>query len=177
MKNTFLLLTVILTLSCCKNDDDNNSVSNLPPATQVGANTVGCLVNGQVFLPHQEGLNTPVNCYYQFVGGEYYFTMAFSDYRNGGIETVNVFTAAIELQENQTYTLDQGFTPVFWGGAEYYLSLSNKHNTNTIQTGELTITRLDLSNSIISGTFWFDAKNTNGDVVQIREGRFDWNFY
>jgi hypothetical protein len=35
---------------------------------------------------------------------------------------------------------------------------------------------LDLANSIISGTFWFDAINTAGETVEIRQGRFDWNY-
>ncbi len=48
--------------------------------------------------------------------------------------------------------------------------------TNLIYTGELTIKRNDLSNSIISGTFWFNAINEEGEIVEIREGRFDCNY-
>jgi len=176
LRKIALLFFMSLTLGSCSNDDDNNSSQSLPPETQTGANTVGCLVNGKVFLPHKEGINAPVNCFYQFVDDEFYFTMAFSDLRNGGIETVNIFTTATELEQDQTYILNQGYTPILGGGAEYYLKLSNKFSTNTTQTGELTITRNDLSNSIISGIFWFDAINEAGEVVKIREGRFDWNY-
>ena len=62
------------------------------------------------------------------------------------------------------------------GGGRYALNSNNNYYTNLIKTGELTITRVDLSNSIISGTFWFDAINSEGEVVEIREGRFDWNY-
>ena len=61
-------------------------------------------------------------------------------------------------------------------GGTFRLSSSKKFYTNTFNTGELHITRLDLQNSIISGTFWFDAKNGAGELVEIREGRFDWNY-
>ncbi|MCC6684853.1 MAG: hypothetical protein IT247_07275, partial [Bacteroidia bacterium] len=46
--------------------------------------------------------------------------------------------------------------------------------TDSIYTGQLNITRFDTINSILSGTFWFDARDkTTGEVVHITEGRFD----
>ncbi|MGC8751863.1 DUF6252 family protein [Hydrotalea sp.] len=49
----------------------------------------------------------------------------------------------------------------------------NIYSTNHFVTGELNIKKLDTVNQIVSGTFWFDAVNANGQKVQIREGRFD----
>ena len=72
MKHLLLLFTALIILNGCSNDDDNAS---LPPETQTGANTVGCLVNGKVFLPHAEGLNPSVNCFYQFVDGEFFLRL------------------------------------------------------------------------------------------------------
>lgn len=43
-------------------------------------------------------------------------------------------------------------------------------------TGELTITKLDFENNIVSGTFWYDIEDTQGVIHQIREGRFDMHF-
>lgn len=34
----------------------------------------------------------------------------------------------------------------------------------------------DTINQIVSGIFWFDAVNEAGEIVQVREGRFDVNF-
>lgn len=177
MKNLFFLLTAITLLASCDKDGQIFAGKDqLPPDTQTGANTVGCLVNGKVFLPHQEGILSPVNCYYQFVKGEYYFTMAFSDRRGTGIESINVFTAKTVLIVGQIYSLNQGYNPNTGGGAEYYTDLNNKFSTNLINIGELKITRIDVSKSIVSGTFWFDAVNSKGEKVEIREGRFDWNY-
>jgi len=52
MKNILLLLTFTLTLSCCHKDDDQPipEINKLPPATQTGVNTAGCLVNGKAFI-------------------------------------------------------------------------------------------------------------------------------
>ncbi|NHM01568.1 DUF6252 family protein [Flavobacterium difficile] len=181
MKKILILLALTLTLSCC-NKDDNPSSSNdqLPPETQTGANTVGCLVNGKVFLPHQEGINPAVNCFYQLYNGEYFFTMNFADLRGTGVKAVVIQTSRINLEEGQIYLLNKNIIEDgdFSGGGQYYISsiLSNNFYTNTIKTGELKITRLDISNSIISGTFWFDAVNTAGETVEIRSGRFDWNY-
>jgi hypothetical protein len=177
MKNLLLFLTITLTLSCCNNDDDSNG--SLPLATQTGANTVGCLVNGKVFLPHAEGINPPVNCFYQFIDGEFFFTMNFADLRGVTNERVVLQTSRINLEVGQTYALNKN--PIddgdyTGGGGVYSLSVSNRFYTNTLKTGELTISRVDLSNSIISGTFWFDAVNSEGEIVEIREGRFDWNY-
>ena len=47
---------------------------------------------------------------------------------------------------------------------------------NQFNKGEVNITKLDLVNKIISGTFWFDVKDNLGVVHQIREGRFDMEY-
>lgn len=179
MKNLILLFALTLTLSCC-NKDDNPFLSKdqLPAETQTGANTVGCLINGQVYLPSQSGINSPINCQYEYINNEFFFIMSFSDDKNSG-PNVSVQTLRINLSQGETYILNKNsidngdFTG---GGGAYRLSSTNKYYTNAIKTGELKITRVDLSNSIISGTFWFDAINSNGEIVQIRSGRFDWNY-
>jgi hypothetical protein len=43
---TFLLLLIV---ASCSSDDTNGN--RLPPETQVGANTFGCLINGKTFIP------------------------------------------------------------------------------------------------------------------------------
>lgn len=68
MKKLILLLTIILTLFSCNKDDNKsqNPIDQLPPATQTGANTAGCLVNGEAFLPKGTSLGGPVlSCFYQ----------------------------------------------------------------------------------------------------------------
>ena len=176
MKNLLILILLTTSLSCCSNDDSGDS---LPPETQTGANTVGCLVDGKVFLPHQEGINPSINCFYQFVDGEFFFSMNFADLRGVTNERVVIQTFRLALEEGRIYNLDKSTSKdgdYTGGGGVYEVSASNRYFTNDIKKGELTITRVDLQNSIISGTFWFDAINQKGEIVEIREGRFDWNY-
>lgn len=181
MKKLLLLLITTYTLSCCNKDDNPFSSSDqLPPETQTGANTAGCLVGGQVFLPHQRGLNAALLCNYEFIDGKFYFNLVINDNRETIGKTVSVRTGEISLATNSIYPLNISntiFQPDFIGGGGIYgIGASNYFYTNSIKTGELKITRLDLSNSIISGTFWFDAVNSAGETVQIRSGRFDMHY-
>lgn len=177
MKNLIFILVTIFTLNCCSSDDDSGD--KLPPETQTGANTAGCLVNGKVFLPKQEGLNPALVCNYEFIDGEFFFNLVIRDNRGQGVKTVSVRTQRIDLEAGPTYILniDNTISIDFTGGGGVYsINASDFFYTNTIKTGELKITRLDLQNSIISGTFWFDAINSNGEVVEIRQGRFDMRY-
>lgn len=72
------------------------------------------------------------------------------------------------------YILNQPDNPENGGGGEFRTSSQNQYNTNNTYSDELTITRVDTYNSIISGTFWFDAINEQGQIVEIRDGRFDY---
>ena len=55
MLRKLLLYAALLTLTQCSQckKNDPTPLAQLPPATQTGANTFGCLVNGQVWLPNQ----------------------------------------------------------------------------------------------------------------------------
>ena len=46
-----LLCSVMLCSSQCKKTNTTDPIDQLPPATQIGANTFGCLVNGKVYVP------------------------------------------------------------------------------------------------------------------------------
>ncbi len=177
MKKIFLLVVTVFIFSCCSKND--NYRDTLPTETQIGKNTAGCLVNGQVFIPHQEGLDAALSCdYFSYDDGHRYFNLVFRDSRGTGVKTVSVKTGQIDLQENSVYVLNVENTmfPYIGGGGVYSINASNYYYTNTINTGELKITRLDVSKSIISGTFWFDAVNESGEKVEIRQGRFDMHY-
>lgn len=179
-----LLLPLLLILTNCKKDDDHvkDPVELLPPATQTGANTVGCLVNGEAFLPKGGGLSGNKNCFYQFVDGGYHFGLSFRIIVNNDTQSVSLFTRDKVIEEGQTYILDANrFVDTIGRGAgyshfNYDAGIENYYFTTTAVTGEMTITKLDFENNIVSGTFWFDAINDNGDIVEIREGRFDMKF-
>jgi len=46
----------------------------------------------------------------------------------------------------------------------------------SLYAGELWVKKLDTINQIVSGTFWFNAVNSNNDTIKITEGRFDMRY-
>lgn len=174
MKKLLLLLLTTLTLSFCNKDDDKtlSEIDKLPPATQTGANTFGCLLDGQAFIP--SGGTNPLDCVYQYVNGGYYFGLQ-GNKRNSNNDriTIALGTNNLQIQQGLNYELVEDLD----GNAFGIYSLSpNASYTSTFQTGELKITKLDTVNQIVAGTFWYDVKDQNGIVHQIREGRFDMQY-
>lgn len=175
----FFLLCLFLVFTACSNDDDAppNPIDLLPPATQTGENTFGCLLDGEVFTPN--AFSVPYNCFYQYVDGEYYFYVSAKNKGKGITKGISIGTEGLQIIKNNTYILKQRIE----GNAFGFLYIGNSNTgeileiyTSSIHTGELIITNLDLENNIVSGTFWFDVQDNEGEVHKIREGRFDMKF-
>tara|TARA_R110002073_G_scaffold161723_3_gene317375 strand:+ start:24165 stop:24704 length:540 start_codon:yes stop_codon:yes gene_type:complete len=173
----FLFCTLLISASC-KNDDDTptNPIDQLPPATQTGANTAGALVNGEAFLPNNGSL---IPLVLNYIDGED-FTLGITNKVNNLRKAIVISIYNTPLQVNQTYQLNTEFGANSKTG-EYFINtapppLPNYYSTTPVIIGELTITNHDFNNAILSGTFWFDAINSVGEIVEIREGRFDMEY-
>ena len=163
------LCSFLFVLLGCNNDDDNTpEIDKLPPATQTGAGTFGCLVNGEAFVE----TGTYFNCFYQLIDGEYYFSISAE---NDDMEPCNIYlgSIALELNEDNTYLL----TSVSEGNAGAGIFFCNEledYETTSEYSGELTITKFDFENHIVSGTFNFTVLNTQTNKLYvITNGRFD----
>ena len=174
LKNTLLLLCSLLMLSASCKKQSKNPIDNLPPATQTGANTFGCLVNGEVFLPKSRGIGPDgLSCEVRFKNGNYNFLLSGSDGTSTPTKMVNVYIDNILLDTEKNWVLNNDSTRLgeyFVLGGSIYL---NSYKTNSSSTGRLNITNWNPSKGIVSGNFSFDAVNSMGEKVEIREGRFD----
>ncbi|WP_405203080.1 hypothetical protein [Dokdonia sp. LLG6352-1] len=181
MKRTFFfLLLVSLFLVNCNNDDNGNDgptypLDELPAATQTGAQTLGCLINGEPFIPSNFGNSAP-NAFYQFVDGAY--TLSISASSGGGDSFQSILIGTIDnpqiIDENSSYALISCALPNYCGELTSFpdeLIAVNSQNSNP---GLLTITRFD--DSIISGTFGFTVLDNDGNEITITDGRFDLNY-
>lgn len=111
MRKIVPLFFVLFLFACCDKDGSIfNGEEQLPSALTTGANTVGCLIDGKAFLPHQSGINPPVNCFYQIEAGEKYFVLNFADLRNGKNEMVVVMLRKVEVKEGEVYKLNKTFS-------------------------------------------------------------------
>jgi len=174
------LLSLLLLLVSCKKEKEKDPLSQLPPETQTGANTFGCLVNGKVFTPGgvPGWAGSELSAYYQWVDDRYYFVLGARNDKGVGNRAVGVYADSIRLREGTKYQFsirENGNA-----SARYYYSDNSVSTTyftdGNVYTGELWIKRLDTVKLIVSGTFWFDAVNSKGEKVEIREGRFDMGY-
>ncbi len=175
-----LLLAALLGLSQCKDHDpDPSPADQLPPATQTGANTFGCLVNGQPWLPSG------------FIGTSSNYRVTYDPSYSGGSLQIRAFRLIDNLPEANYIFLDGsqidkvGNYPIGStgsAGVSYVTGLrsgpcqSYKPSNNIsgfYMTGRLTITRLDMSKGIISGTFAFTLAQPGCDTLKVTQGRFD----
>ena len=169
----FLLLSTAL--SClslhCKKEEPSE-MSKLPPITNYGAQTFGCLINGKAW-PTELG----------FQSTDYYMGSLTVDYHT----TYPDFS----LKESVYLYVDQNF----FKEGDYTINFNQGVSINTIvkingktywdhdpinQLGfaHLTISRLDTVNHYISGTFNFTLYSADGkSKVEIENGRFDYKYH
>ena len=177
MKTKLLLYSALLLLtqcSKCKNDPTPaDPASQLPPATQTGANTLGCLLNGQPWTP--QGNNGSSN-YSVFYDQNPYGVLDLRSYRYQQKPTDNfqyLLLAARNLQGIKSYDL-RNITECRVGWYDRLTKCDfNSDEPGTYCKGTLTFTRLDLQAGIISGTFAFTLAKPGCDTVRVTQGRFD----
>ncbi|TMU50428.1 hypothetical protein [Flagellimonas algicola] len=173
MKN-LLVLVFLATLTACNNDDNgtpDNPADALPPATQTGEQTFGCLIDGEPFFP-ESGSNRP-SAFYQFVRGAY--TLGISAGRNdgGGENFVSIGLGALDIEglEVTTYLLISEGLGNFSGRYNLGGGIVLRARTTYENPGTLTIT--NFTDEIISGTFEFTVIDNDGTEIRITDGRFD----
>jgi hypothetical protein len=186
LRRTISFETVCLLLLCsafasCHKNNNGPNVDELPPITAKGANTFGCLLNGQVWVPYSscEG-NVPALLYntpkLDIPNYSTYFEVhAYNSvYPNLGddlwtISPIDYFFYGIHGTGNYIDSLDIEFDG---SGATYNLIYPYHGPRN------FTVTTFDTVNHIIAGTFAFSLYYYPGggpyvDSIVISEGRFD----
>ena len=167
---SFMLLTLI---GCKKNEKKQEQ---LPPVTQTGANTIGCLVNGKVFIPEgYNGTGTPNPKrifdigldglpYLQIVARQY------DDQRDVRGTLVIGIDSLVGTGTHKVYTNKKqiGF------GSYLFPSCGIPPDDDVyFKSGSIEITKYDLNNGIISGVFNFKIKPSDCDTLFFTMGRFD----
>ena len=176
MKKILLIAFVILvTLPSCLKSLLQEEKETLPGATQNGAHTFGCKVNGQIWVPTgiHEIYGTSISALTASFCVEpnrinfYILISAVKDY-DSGPESLLI---RINSDQAGTYILNGSNQPGYhypssgsFGGAD----------TDSLNTGKVIISKIDPVKNIIAGTFEFTAiDKRNGRIYKITEGRFD----
>ena len=182
MKSFYFIMLLAFTGVCCScsNDDDSNlpPIEQLPPQTTVGANTAGCLVNGEVLIPKGNANESTLRCQYAKREDEYTFILFINENSNPS-KSVRILYS----QKNKPLVVNEiipltipNVKESSWG--DYLISAGSlgRFSTNENYEGQLLILALDETRRIISGTFSFTAINDQGETVDITDGRFDMHY-
>lgn len=184
MKNLLFILIAFLIVGCRESSDDNSP--KLPPETQTGANTFGCLVNGRLFYPRDGtfdimGANKAV----VYSGNNKFDEILVANFKDGkplnymyfhihDLPTKGVgeyvwkesnFNKGIDgLMQNYLYVRAFDYTTNTW---KWYTSYEN--------SGKTVITKYG-GQPIVSGTFSGKLRTADGkETIEITNGRFDIN--
>ncbi|MFV0606895.1 MAG: hypothetical protein ACK5NK_13760 [Niabella sp.] len=174
-KKIYLILflsvyALFLAGSCDKEDED----PQLPPITQTGVGTFGCLVDGEIWIPElaiafptQPKVSAELIREFGYQMWEIGASQGAQSSFYFGIYEDSLKLGKINISANEIYGNGIGL---------YYFSKTYDRASFAWQEDlfeQFYITKLDTINKIISGTFAFDAVNLSNDTVKIREGRFD----
>jgi hypothetical protein len=159
---------LVLLVACQR----ENLEPDLPPETATGANTFGCILNGQPW-------KTTPN-----VSGQMRTLIAQPD--NGGL--LNIY-ATHKGTDNSRWEGIQFFSVNFYGTGKFPISKHldnrfsfedmakniyiNSKSDDVKESGELIITTFDTNKGILAGRFWFRLEREDGTVYEAKDGRFD----
>lgn len=167
-----LCVFVLFTSSKCKKDK-SDPVSQLPPATQTGANTFGCLVNGKAWVPKGWDGNKPN--FFVIADPNYGGNLDIRAYNLNGDKEESISINAFGITQAGLYKVDSNRNIHLQYEKEimgcYFLDDSQNY-----YQGFIKITKYDFTSGIISGEFEFSFfdKMTSCDSVKITNGRFDY---
>ena len=167
--NIFLIL-VISVIGCKKATTSNPVVEHLPPETQNGKNTFGCLLNGKVWVPYKTDFTRKLEVWYD----QYYhlgtLRIIAERRKNGSDQSITI--AMDSLNHIGHYSLNDRKSKIYYDDL-IKNCIYDSFDTSVLKTGNLNITKLDFQNRIIAGTFDFTLIKTGCDTIRATEGRFD----
>ena len=178
MQKNYSIWLWLIAFSCffvsCKKEREDT----LPAATQIGAGTFGCKINGRVYIPKGSsgtGAPNPKVQYDVDLNGQPYLTIDANKFISNNVES-GVLISFGNLINIGTYLVPTNFK-FSAGWPEIIGACGVSTIDNSVHSfGGGIITRLDIPNRIISGTFDFKAVKPGCDTVRVTDGRFDIKF-
>jgi hypothetical protein len=164
-KKLICVLPFFILLLACKDKDSPNPVDDLPPETQTGAKTFGCLVNGRAWVPSAPfPLNSLTYSYYQ---GTFSIRATLKKDGRNQVISINKFNIL---------KADIFYLTTYNNNSDAQLHDFNTQctfDTSIFNIGTLEMTRVDSINGIFSGRFHFKIGVAGCDTIRVTDGRFD----
>ena len=129
------------------------------------------MLDGKAFLP--KGYLPTGNLVCNYIDGKD-FTVNLAQKLNNQTILIGIISNNQSLVVGQTYILKEYGANSQFGEYNIYQNIGDlRYKTTSTITGELKITNHNFNKAIPSGTFWFDAINSEWGKIQVRDGRFD----
>lgn len=169
MKKIFYFFIAILLISC-----DNDDLTEI---NEDGTGGISCLVNGKLLRPSGGGIyGNRTARYDSYADGTEFIILGLSNRQEkfGGLAFLTLLLYDMDRNniEGRVFELKSEDAPESYGNLRLE-NFDNNFETNENFTGQVTIIKLDLENRVISGTFFFTGENSEGEIVEITDGRFD----
>ena len=180
--------SLLFLISCSNNSDYQPFVPSLPPITQSGANTFGCYINGVLLTP-RDGTG---DLYSDHIGMRYsvapddvsYNEIYIDDWKSENGSLLRIHISELKQNGEGTFTINESNCQ---NGLDANISINlncriydataqiYKWYCSIENAGTLSITRYDLDNRILSGTFSCTMQNRDNpnERIEITQGRFD----
>ena len=174
-----LVLAIISLFAACKKEPtQQDELSKLPPATQSGANTFGCLVNSKAWIKQTDCKFLCDPAFKIVYDAGYGGNLAIeANYLNSsqnidqgiviGIDSTN-FKSQFLYDQSTASTI--GFTFI---DHNYFI---RSWDTLVQTTGNIILTKYNLTTEIISGNFEFTLTN-GSEFIKVTNGRFDYKLF
>jgi hypothetical protein len=181
MKKLLLPALALALLTQCRKSapDPAKPEDQLPAATQTGAGTFGCLVNGQPWLPSgNNGTPNSVALYDPNTSSYGGAQLNIAAYRIADTRTyINLYCGPITpLKRTFTIGIPTNRPPLaeafgcYEGGATSFCGSALAYSK-----GQIILTRVDETAGVVAGTFWFTAVRIgSSDTLKVTHGRFDY---
>lgn len=192
MKTLTIFIFSLLLFTNCNRDNDTQADNSqkLPPETQTGANTFGCMINGRLFYPRDGigdvmGTNKALSWWGSSSSMYEYREMKVANFRDGkpinymyfhlhDLPTIGV-GEYIWRESNFNNDIDGLMQNYLYVRAFDYNSNTWKWYTSYENSGKTTITKYG-GQPIVSGTFSGKLRTEDGsETIEIVDGRFDIN--
>jgi hypothetical protein len=172
-----LLALALLLPGGCKTKDPTpqppaSPLDQLPPATQTGQGTFGCLVNGQAWTPAGNPFGGPLLSVV-YLKQRFGISANRGTVNNGVSSFQRIGMSAKGISTPGIYMLNDSSSRV---GSHENFDNSCSAYTSASNVGSLEITRLDLAARIVSGRFSFTLETPGCGTVTVTDGRFDSRF-
>lgn len=194
MKILIYILSFISLAACSKDDNNENQQDQLPPITQTGANTAGCIINGKVLIPkngsqaiggaplYGMNVNAGINFSEPIIGDDYW-QLEIANKRDPNSAGIVLWIKDMQ-QGIGNYPINQSNGELYADGPNNNQVIAGIKENGVQKTywsgnnaGTITITRFDYLNGIRSGIFNVTLYNKDNptEIIQVTDGRFDIN--